>query len=163
MVSQVDLWCWNTLCKRSHLSGFICTWHSSWYKWGTVYSLEKCQGKVVVHFILLTVTRCIMHAQLDSTRAYADEKVKVHWYTWHSVTKAHTLHSILWVAHNNNHPCLLWGLVNVGVRPQWSTVMITKSPHRARDRHYKRRNRNIWWKRYKNRDKIKWLEWRETI
>lgn len=29
----------------------------------------------------------------------------------------------------------------MGVRPQWSTVMITESPHRARDRNYKGRRR----------------------
>lgn len=70
-------------------------------------------------------------------------------------SKVWTLHGILWVANNNHHPCLWWGLVNVGVRPQWSTEMITESPHTARDRHYKwsrRRNTDILW----DANKKKW-------
>lgn len=46
-------------------------------------------------------------------------------------SSAATLHHILWVANNNHHPCLLWGLVNVGLRPQWSTA--TQKLHTERE------------------------------
>lgn len=62
----------------------------------TVYSLEKCQWKVMVHFILL-LSQDVLCTPSSTVHEQTDEKVKV----------ALTLPSLLWVGHNKNHSCLL--------------------------------------------------------
>lgn len=145
--------------EKSPFSDGTCSKHqlcSCWYKLGKVQfihlrSVKECLGL----FHSLTVTGYVNTAEQDSAGTRVDKtvnnKVKDKYEARCSdthetprVTKVHTMHRVWWVATNKHHPCLLWSLVNVRVRPQRPTVMITEGPHIRRDRHNKRKWR-IWW------------------